>query len=58
MKNGKVTATIESNLASKQIDPYDCAVQIKSSETVMSVGHIPERFLIIVIPFSKKKEGD
>ena len=56
MKNGKVTATIESNVASKQIDPYGCAVQIKSSEIVMSVGHIPERFLIIVISFSKKKE--
>ena len=41
MENEKVTVAIESNEASKQIDPHCCAIQIKSGESVVTVGHIP-----------------
>ena len=41
MENEKVTVAIKSNEASKQIDPYCCAIQIKSSECDVTVGHIP-----------------
>ena len=41
MENEKDTVAIESNEASKQIDPYYCAVQIKSGESAVTVGHIP-----------------
>ena len=36
----KVTVAIESNEASKQIDPHCCAAQIKSGASVVTVGHI------------------
>ena len=52
IENEKVTVSIEQNEALKQIDPYCCAIQIKSGENVVAAGHIPrERFLGIVIPF-------
>ena len=40
MEKSLLQLKIESNVASKQIDPYCCAVQIKSSEIIVSVGHI------------------
>ena len=36
----KVTIAIESNEASKQIDPHCYATQIKSGASVVTVGHI------------------
>ena len=41
LENEKVTIAIESNEASKQIDPHCCAMQIKSGESVVTVNHIP-----------------
>ena len=41
MGNEKVTAEIESNEASMQIDTYCCAIQIKSGESIVTAGHIP-----------------
>lgn len=41
MVNENVIITIETNEASKQIDPYCCAIQIKSSDCLVTVGHIP-----------------
>ena len=38
MENEKATVAIESNEASKNFDPYCCAIQIKAGG---SVGHIP-----------------
>ena len=40
MKNEKVTVAIGSNEASKQIDQYCSAIQIKSVESFVTVGHI------------------
>ena len=40
-ENEKVTVAVELNEASKQIIPYCCAIQIKSSGSVKTLGHIP-----------------
>ena len=40
MENEKVTVATELNEASNQIDPYCCAILIKSGESVVTAGHI------------------
>ena len=51
MENEKVTVAIELNEASNQIDPYCCAILIKSGESVVTAGQYPEKFLGIAISF-------
>ena len=55
----KVTIAIESNEASKQIDPHCYATQIKSGASVVTVGHI---FRYISRPccffFQRRTRGD
>ena len=58
MKNEKVTVTIESNEVSKQIDPNCCAIQIKSDESVVTVGHIPREISRYCCFFLKEEGGE
>ena len=43
MENEKVTLAIESNKASEQINPYCCAIQTKSGESIETVDHISRK---------------
>ena len=58
MENEKVTVAIESNEASKQIDPYCCAIQIKSGESVVTFGHITREISRHCYFFLKEKGGE
>ena len=57
-ENEKVTVAIESNEASKQIDSYCCAIQIKSGESVVTVGHITREISRNFYLFLKEKGGE
>ena len=57
MENEKVTVAIESNEGSKQIDPYCCAIQIKSGESVLTVCHMPREISRHCYFFLKEEEG-
>ena len=52
-----VTVAIESNEASKQIDPHCCVIQIKSGESVVTIGHIPREISRHCFFFLKKEGG-
>ena len=41
MENEKVIVAIHSNEASKQINPYCCAIWVKSGESVVTVDYLP-----------------
>ena len=53
-----VTIAIESNEASKQIDLYCCPIQIKSGESVVTVGHIPREISRHCYFFLKEEGGE
>ena len=55
MENEKVTVAIESNEASKNFDPYCCAIQIKAGG---SVGHIPREISQNCYFFMKEEGGE
>ena len=58
MENEKVTVAIESNEASRQIDPYCCAILIKSGESVVTVGQITREISRHYNFFLKEKGGE
>ena len=58
MENEKVTVAIKSNEASKQIDTYCCAIQIKSGESVVTVGHIIREISRHCYFYLKEKGGE
>ena len=58
MENEKVTVAIESNETSKQADPYCCAINIKSGESVVTVGHRPREIYGHCYFFLKEEGGE
>ena len=56
--NEEVTVTIESNETSKQVNPCCCAIQIKSGENVLTVGHITREISQHCYFFLKEEVGE
>ena len=58
MENEKVTIATELNEASNQIDPYCCAILIKSGESVVTVGHISRKISWHCYFFLREEGGE
>lgn len=58
METEKVIIAIESNEVSKQTDPYSCAIQIKSGESIVTVGHKTRQISRHCNFFSKEGGGE